>query len=741
MKRTLTRTLFLSACLFVVGLLLAACGSSASQGGDDSQNTSDSSTPTQPSGVDPTPTAAGEMMMITTLEGEVQVPAPSPGSLHEILVEKVEAGEWARGEGLVLLLKLVAGELETSEIPEAEGVIEANPTGVLREASDYLEEPERTPQYVPEIERLIGKLTPTQEDLDRLSNPAVGARRGGVYMAGMSRQADVPPECAHLEQEGFKASLEGGGYCFVYEEEARNGFRDRIYYPKWWRDDSEMMAYVDEALGALRDSASVYTKYGSYEDVNLVMGATEGIRSIAYQSKFSKGEACPITVLQYFTLPRVAEFRQQAIAHEAFHCFQDWNFSYATYRTQLWWRESTAQYFSNVVYPNQDLEHKWLEKYYIRSIERSWFGMSYENYLLMQFLANKNGDNALIQLMQQLSDVKDLSSQQAILSGYPNMDALFLEFVVATMGPGVQDSNGEMILVKNPPLIRVEYIREKGEKEFEIEPFVAGRYGGSFQKEKRFLEAFSEQEVRHSAAVSPKRHDLKAWSDLPEEVRSSCKENVVYRLAVTSVDQSGALKDVVNLVEKAVCDPCVLGTWEMDPDSFEAALGRLIAAHGLDQLPIGVVPEIEIAGHDYHQFDIEGVVRGRRVDFQLSFVAEGYPPMIHTVDAQRFGTYAADGEELTVWNMVETTNSVVTSVEGMDIVSQTPDVVTFGPFGSSDTMAQPGDLSGGTPFETAPYVCTDETLEITHPDFGAILFHRVDEIIPTPVPTPSSTGE
>lgn len=47
------------------------------------------------------------------------------------------------------------------------------------------------------------------------------------------------------------------------------------------------------------------------------------------------------------------------------------------------------------------------------------------------------------------------------------------------------------------------------------------------------------------------------------------------------------------------------------------------------------------------------------------------------------------------------------------------------------------DLNAGTTPQTqsAQYVCDKDDLTITIPDLGELLFNRVDQILPTPVPT------
>jgi hypothetical protein len=276
--------------------------------------------------------------------------------------------------------------------------------------------------------------------------------------------------------------------------------------------------------------------------------------------------------------------------------------------------------------------------------------------------------------------------------------------------------------------------------QFTIDPFVAGRFLLKYAQERRFLEEPEENEAaRHSAAIGGERMNPGAWSDLPPEVRSNCDQDETYVLAVTAVETPGTLKAKVDQVEEAECDPCLLGAWDIDADSFEAFLDRLMQQTGMGALPIGGTPEIEIGGHDYLQFGEDGKLDTRRVDFQISIGIGGASGLVTTTDAQGSGDYSAGGEELQVMNLTETVNEIEVSGQGQGPNTLLdPQAGTYSVLGN--TFAAPGlssAVDGPNSETTAQYVCGEHTLEITLPEFGEVLYNRVDRIIPTPVPTPS----
>jgi hypothetical protein len=458
--------------------------------------------------------------------------------------------------------------------------------------------------------------------------------------------------------------------------------------------------------------------------------------TLAYEVAFPSDEPCPITILPLSIESGTGAYKQ-TIAHESFHCFQDWNFTMSPYSVHKWWGEGSAEYFSNVVYPETNDEHQWLRSYYARSIREPWFDMSYHNFLLFQFFGNRLGNPRLISLLDKISNSGATAGQASFLASYQNMDQLFSEFVVATMSRGVQDTGGGMIVFNRFWLRRIETMEKEGQKQFVIDPFVAGRFMVKYEQERRFLEKPEEDEfVRHSMALDAERKNPGAWSELPPEVRSDCDRDEEYVLAVTSVQSPGMLTANIEQVEKAECDPCLLGTWDIDADSFEVFIDRLIEQTGMNALPIGGSPEVKIGGHDYLQFGEDGRLQSRRVDFQLSIGINGTPALVTTTDAQGSGDYSADGETIEVMNLVDQVNKIEASPGGSGSMILNPRSGTVSVFGQ--LFSAPGlSASEDLPSESAQYVCKQKTLEVTIPEYGEVIYNRVDQIIPTPVPTPS----
>jgi hypothetical protein len=722
--------------IVIFTLVISACGGPATTPAPDVPTSSADSATAAPS---PTATSGPEMRTVYRLgEGEVQEPMPPPATLDAVLDNGVEAGSWDYGQGLIFMLRFVSGELAPEDIPGFEAPSEFSPTGIVRQAQDYLNDPDSDPQYREEIRRLLGILVPDQDALDQLSQPAGNSFRSGITPITFRRQAGPPPECADIASLGFKAGVNPGDYCYLFQEATAEGSRLRVYYPKWWQDDPARMSWANAALQSLSKSASSYSQFGTYGDVNLVFSLTQllgGQNTLAFETAFPANSPCPIVVLP-LVYEHASDSFLQTVAHEAFHCYQDWNLTMSPYEYHRWWAEGSAEYFSNVVYPNVNYELRWMDAYYDRSILEPWFDLDYCNFMLFQFLANRLGNEGLLIMLKSVSSAGNVQAQAQVLANYGDLDDLFEEFVVATMSTGVRDTGGTNIRDHSYLLLPMS-IQDKGDQQFVVNPFIAGRYIVHYRKERRFLQEPEEDDhVQHSAAARGEHRDISSWSKLPPEVRSQCNEDKDYLMAVTSVDGPGTVTDKVNTVDVAVCDPCLLGKWDVDPESFAAYMQRVAGSNA--QTSQGPV-EFGVSGHYYVEFKVDGDMTTRRADFQLRVAAGGNPAIITLIDSQGSAHYSTtDGESLSLWAVQNHTNSITSTLEGSGLsIRQAPAMTTVEYFGaafgsgSGMTGAESGPQSG-----TAKYVCGNDALDITSDSMGSLTFNRVDEIIPTPIPTP-----
>jgi hypothetical protein len=361
--------------------------------------------------------------------------------------------------------------------------------------------------------------------------------------------------------------------------------------------------------------------------------------------------------------------------------------------------------------------------------------MSYHNFIFFQYLANRIGDQGVIDLLKAMSATGGPAAHATYLAGYPDMEGMFQDFVVSFLSEGILDTSGSAIQPNGIAVSSLKTIADAGEFAFETTPFVAKRYGVVYAKEKRFLlEGNGEGNGRYSTVLNNLRKTKTAWSGLPEEIRSECNDGVLYALAVTSVKETYTYTIEATKVEKAECDPCLLGSWDIEPDSFEAYIMGLMAQS--PEMPAGFT--IEIAGHDYLKFYENGQITTLRDNFRFAMGIPGAPQVITTINAHGDGQYSADGEFISMSNLIETVDTTsVTTADGQIVSTMSGSTTNVSIFGNSASL-QTEDINSDQTADSATgaYICTAETLEITLPE-GTVLFLRVEEIPPTPVPTPS----
>lgn len=753
------------AVLLVLALGLMACGGEdapATAGGDGATAVSATNTPVSeavsgetavpagtptpvPATATPTiaPTPTVQTISVARLDGTVEeVPPPAPTSFNSLLDAKIASGDWTEGDGLVTLLRLFTGETLLADVPEAADVVGIGGTGIVRRAQDYLVDETSDADNRAEIERLLAALLPTQETLDLISVSAAEAALGKPDAVGKAAAQATDDSCQNLAAQSFNTTYFSGNPCYVYDEAQVNGHQYRVYYPTEWQGDDAKKSLIDAALFGLTDSASTFATFGTFEDVNLIFSLlphpddTDNAVTDAVQGYVTTGNACPLTMFPSSN-ESGSDFFKQVVAHEAFHCFQDWNFQTIPFGPNLWWLEGSAEYFSNVVYPTVNGEYGYLGQFDTASTTQSLLQMDYENFIFFQQMANELGEGGVIDLLDTLGKGGGTATA---LANYGDMARLFQEFVVAYMSEGIADTGGGMIRVANPNVVRVEPVDKEGEETFAVSAFVAARFRLVYEQERRFLEeGTGEGDGRHSMAEFALRQNLANWSDIPPEIRSSCREDTPYALVVTTIDDSRqfTFKATINEMEIAECDPCLLGTWDVDPDSFEAFIMRIFEQYGGGAgMPAGMSLSVAISGHDYIQFLEEGDMLTQREGFTIAFGTDGTPVITTIIDSQGSGKYSADGEAMTVSQLVDVVSRIRAEAGGVSI-SQTPSAGTYSFFGNTAAGPGFGSPTDGPTSTAAQYVCNEETLTITQPELGELLFNRVEKILPTPVPTPS----
>jgi len=727
--------------LLLIILVIISVGIACSTQTENSQNITASENRGSPS-AEPTATATLNAPSASPDPEENETSAELPPlSYEEILETGIESGQWTETEGLVLMLKYFIGEISADAIPGVADIEEKAATGIMRLAGELLESSESDVQFVEEVTRLLRAYFPPQDVLDALSQ-----QTSYSFTANLAAQVKPKPfqqnqqACMDFAGTGYTGNIDFGITCYYYVEQNFNGNTFKVYFPEWWQGDEEKETLVSNTMDALGDAANVYGSFDALtiEDVNLVFSILPNGNTNGAQYYFDMDtQACPITMFPQASESYSLDKYMQIVAHEMFHCVQDWSFTNTKpYSTQKWWLEGTAHYFSNLVYPEANREWASLDWFDQDSVTDSIFQMTYQNFAFFQFMGNKYSPAVLIDILDRVSVYADHDGHRAALANVQGMEGNFNQFVVEYLSIGVLDSGGDRITTDPSKTTATKPIKDKGEVQFTAGPFIATRYYADYEKEKRFLQSPIEEGNGSFSSVEYEAHkDINAWSSLPPEVRSKCKEDIRYLFVVTTTGDGNYTHSAnVTEAEKAECDPCLLGTWDVDPESYKAFMERIMAQADTG----GMTINLGIGGHQYLQFVVDGKVYSQREDFsirindQLTTIINGFGS----------GFYTANGEKMTVSNFLDVTESVALDVGNGQITYSTDgSQASFSIFGTDYSSPAMGpDLNEGNAPQTrsVDYVCEKETMTITMPDLGDLLFNRVDKILPTPVPTPGS---
>lgn len=528
---------------------------------------------------DPGPTAlasaAPEDADPLALEG----PPPPPAGFVDSIQEGVAEGMWTYEEGLIAALRVLGGESDVDLAFGDSAPENAEATGVLLDARAYLNGAPESDSKA-EIERLYNLIVP---DIDRLlpfSRPESAASSRPPGLASTSADSEA---CAKLYAEGFPPG--GKLTCFVLMTTPIGNHQSRVFYPESWGLSDPRLAYAHASGQAIVDSFSVFSGYGVMKDVDLVFTLLKysGKESVAALVDSLGGQdVCKIVVFPLALTGSEPKFKQ-VIAHEMFHCFQQWNLpnhfpvsdTDGSWTVQDWWGESTADYFSNVVYPTVNLEWNTLGGFAIRSAETSLVYMSYANSVFFQFLANQGAPTDVINLVKQYLPTSGTEADQAAaLANYPGIANLFHQFgrdyvdiKIADTAPGSIVPTG--YLPVSPGFKMAVGPGDHNVAVLHAPAFTLTRYSLRFVKERVY--GVTAEEGGSTGQHASRLVVGTGWEPLPPTVSTGCGD-VPYYVLLTSSAAGAAepytLSVTADVLQKTKCDPCLFGTWELNKDSF-----------------------------------------------------------------------------------------------------------------------------------------------------------------------------
>ena len=524
-----------------------------------------------------------------------------PAADYAELVElNTGAGVWTYEEGVIEILKLMAGERLVNEVPGTEGVDFPEFNAVVNWAFDYLDSGPDTAVRA-EIDRLLDLIIVNEENLHLYSIPesqAVNLPDRGLHAANARQAGD---NCDALWNQDYPPQDRvANGACFLRKERTLRGRDLIVYYPTDWEDDQKLMTYVNGAMEAMTQSFISYTTYKDdndalYEmpDASLIFTTRRvGARNV-YNPNGTVGavapyrhdrieygfvDACPIFIYKVLYEESLKNF-QQGVAHEMFHCFQDHNLGPQTsfnYGIIEWWAEGTAEYFSNEVpaYRGVNLEHRLLSQFNKDSLSTPLMGLGRETAVFFQFLGNKIGNDMLIQNLEKLPTTAGSgweTQARAVSEKWDGIDALFHQFATDYFDAIIQDSDGsllpigaERVLLSAPGA--TEFNDEEDDVTLEASVFRLSRHRFTYEHPKIFSQLTHGSNVSYSAreidrtvsTIADLRARTTLWYELDPTLETPCDEDAYYFLVVTStnVDNHATANKLTNNIEKVEKGKC-----------------------------------------------------------------------------------------------------------------------------------------------------------------------------------------
>ncbi len=739
------------ALVFVVGtaLLFAACSGNDSDGA--SSNTSEANDATEApeseesgaldvqdsttTGVSVPTTQARAVSVEFVLDpdtgelSEVEIEERGPSTLGEVVDEGIASGLWDELQGLTTVLGYAYGAVPAEQVPGVGDIATGELSDVLQRANALALNGDYRDDELAELKRWYELAVPSDEVIAMLSSSAAAQPEAAgppeptviqtdagnvvIQQANFSTQASA--NCVPLDPDDFSdwAVIEG---CYKKFEDVVEGVTLQVLYPSWYNDDPTLVNLPLLAREALIKSISTYSILGTIGDMTVVFSLADTVGSSGRHAVATvsgqwdtetPATGCPISLFP-------ASFAgdgpfQQTVAHEAWHCVQFYNGSPMGVSTDTAWiREGGATYFSHVDYPDVNEEHGWLGTFDDDSRTKPLGALSYDAWIWWQFLANRQSPKAVADLQQQMIDAGD-GGAGALASYGPDFQRFVMEFMAGAISDanGAKIPKGSFIIV---PRSTVSKNDEGKTLEFEAKPFVAARYVIQYDEQLRVFQSDKTTTPGEVAMVeAANRTDLSAWKQVFPEVRSKCEAKSNYMVVATTDQGTHTAKIQIDRIEEASCDPCMLGTWSLDLDTFGTMIREAMAAEG-GGIPPGT--EFVFSGNYYTSLDDKGVMLEQRDGLVITIAAAG-TEIGFTIDSFAQGKYTADGERVSIFDVFEFYADVTTSV----------------PFFDGAVFAQGSSFMGGA---GGDYVCSTDDMTVTLDGFQPIRFDRVDKILVPP---------
>lgn len=367
-----------------------------------------------------------------------------------------------------------------------------------------------------------------------------------------------------------------------------------FHFVEGWPDDLPHRNLIEDIQDAFNKAPPIFMKYGALPSIHIVItnefvpnGVEYGAVASIYEEPL-QNQPCLVRIFQDFLRPGWArEEARQVLAHEIFHCFQFKNRFLGEFiapdRSNRWWVEGSAEFFSNLVYPraNEEFRHT---RHYDTPIPLNAQSNPYTTTLFFQAISNLgSGPNTAMSLLRQMPNPSTHDLVVQSLSSFPQMDSLFHRFGQALYDDTINDTGGGKVPL--PPLPGKQLIQVEAKArdyEFDIVPFAIDAKTLKFMPGGKYTVSTRPSLTSSTESYSMKKAKLDIWHGLSGEgyrFEVGCKDNPLeYTLLLTSIaPKTEVVPGAIHVeyepltcecVEKAALDGCLIGTWILDDPVF-----------------------------------------------------------------------------------------------------------------------------------------------------------------------------
>jgi hypothetical protein len=650
--------------------------------------------------------------------------APAPQlSFVDLYQQNVQSGAWTEGGGLVKMLGYFNGEVPPGEVLGDRIRIEDEATGVFAMAQEYLADNPDAPEKA-EIERLMNMLVPDPEKLlpysEELKDFSMSVPK---LAAAVSEPKEQEVACFDLWSDGFPLNTSGNlPTCFAWFNFTVGGTRFRVFIEQLWQsggDTGQRTQLLNWTRDALTAAANEYGPLAFHT----LLPTDVVFNQLAYRPNHTglpdptqgmvtenRRDHCIIGIFPTaFNWPDTVF--QQELAHELFHCFQINNMVSAMaahYPQRKWWYEGSAEYFSNIVYPDNNTEYNFIGWLDAHSPTTSLFHMNYDNFLFFQHMGNQYDKTYVLNVLFHLPGSGAEADYAAALDEFlpTNADDFYHSYGQGYLDGSIQDSGVTTAPVYPLPGDEMDMVSSNG-YQTSASPWMLTWFRLKFpEKYKYTLTMTTSGDGRSSARRSGTTGN---WGALPGVINTACGQRE-YTVLMTNTTPGSSYQfevTVQNRVRKENCDRCVLGTWELIPESFDPYMRSIISQ----------VARLNSATVGRYTVTFDGLT-GLATHIWESAVVDETKVGLSTTNSQ--GTFVPDMQIVITMN--GTTTSEFDAEEGA-----TPHQgrITYGPAGGlldvrtsingvclGNTQYNARDMNW-TSAEQATYVCSADTLILT----------------------------